>query len=82
VAEPEDGGVSPVIIRIVVDLPAPFGTEEAGDRPRLGPEGDGVDGDVRAVALAEVLDEDHVVDPVPASPASASAAGLRRGLPR
>jgi hypothetical protein len=25
VAEPDDGGVSPVIIRIVVDFPAPFG---------------------------------------------------------
>ena len=52
---PPSAGRGPSIIRMVVDLPAPFGPEEAGHPTRFDGERQVVDRDRAAVALAEVV---------------------------
>ncbi len=51
------------MMRIAVVLPAPFGSEEAGDEPGLDLERDVVDGREGAVALGESFHCDHGVHP-------------------
>ena len=58
VAVLEVGEVSPTIIRIEVDLPAPFGPE-AGHPALSGDEADVVDDGVLAVLLRQRVDRDH-----------------------
>ena len=50
---PASGGRRPQTIETVVVLPAPFGPEEADDRPLLDPERHAVDGGHAAVGLAQ-----------------------------
>ena len=60
---PELGLSSPRIIRIVVDLPEPFGPEEAGDGTRPHLEGKVVHGRLGAVALRQADCLDHAPHP-------------------
>ena len=54
-------GMKPVMIRIVVVLPAPFGPRNPRISPLRGGEADVADGDQVTVALGEVADFDHRV---------------------
>ena len=58
VALPDVGVVRPTIIRIEVDLPAPFGPRKPVTRP-LGHEADVVDDGLPAVRLRQGVDGDH-----------------------
>src|SRR6185312_2247913 len=59
VTVPDVGRSSPIIMRMVVDLPAPFGPRNPGDGPRRDREAEGVHGGGVAVALGELACLDH-----------------------
>ena len=53
------GRERPAMMRMVVVLPAPFGSEEAEDLAGRGREAEAVDGREIAVSLCEIVDFDH-----------------------
>ena len=59
VTVPVSGRVRPTIMRMVVDLPDPFGPTKPVTRPAGDGEGEVVDGSTGAVGLGESFDGDH-----------------------